>query len=111
MNYDLLCLNFTGQALSEEIRKILVEEACDMIYRKEKQRNFSSPDQVTGKITTELKSALIGTFAGTFFQASIDHGSNTTIIQFLVPTKVQELYDLTERTLESIAETHDTLYY
>ena len=83
---EIYCLMYTGMALNDEIRTLLLEKAIKMALDGEKKLKVKSY-YCEGIISTQWARKCIGSASGVEFYAEIETDRGSTKVSYIVQTK------------------------
>jgi hypothetical protein len=73
----------SGKSLTEKIREILFENACDMIHENNDYREIKGKNYC-GAISTEFQCFSLGGASGVMFEATVEYSSKKTTVTYIV---------------------------
>ena len=79
----IYCLMTAGRGLTDEIRTLLYQVACEMFKKGTERESVKSPD-CEAVIRTKFEFALIGSIGGTRFIADVETEAGKTHTDFIV---------------------------
>lgn len=104
--FDLVCLSFQGNSLTDEMRMLLMEQACRLLRSGKKFQVFRT-DFCEGKISTKGERFTLGYISGTRFAAEIESERGNTKAEVLIDARVMEM--LEENDLSDLSVQYKTV--
>lgn len=103
----IFCILTSGQPLTEKVRDVLFENACDMIAEENEYQEIKGRDYA-GVIKTDFETVSLGTAVGIVFDAAIEFNGKKTTVQYIVRGSDYEHFSELKWVDVNLVKQHET---